>query len=214
MLHKVIKRTVWTMMVALMAAPVATAGNKLPLNDSEKEWLESVSYIITHQEQKAFRKKMKTHAEREAYIEYFWARRDTNPATEVNEFKEAYLERLKNADKYLTYRNSRWNYLSMKELYMLLGKPDRRQLGTDFTIMGTNRIPLRYSLAPPEVWEYRDVGYGFRKNTLKVQFLATSSFGDYIAITDPITERFLESLKAKLIVNPDPEVSPRPAPQT
>src|SRR3981081_591842 len=61
---------------------------KPELKKAYKDWLEKdVLYIITDEERKAF-KKLQTDEERERFIEEFWRRRDPDPDTEENEFKE------------------------------------------------------------------------------------------------------------------------------
>ncbi len=53
-----------------------------------QDWVnKDVPYIITGDEKKAF-KTLKTDEEREAFIENFWRRRDPNPDTEENEYRE------------------------------------------------------------------------------------------------------------------------------
>ena len=53
-----------------------------------KKWLsEEVPYIITNEERAAF-KKLTTDDERESFIENFWERRNPNPSSPENEFKE------------------------------------------------------------------------------------------------------------------------------
>src|SRR6266850_8594976 len=62
---------------------------KPELKKAYKDWLEKdVAYIITDEERKAF-KKLQTDDERERFIEEFWRRRDPDPDTDENEFKEA-----------------------------------------------------------------------------------------------------------------------------
>ena len=61
---------------------------KPELKKAYKDWLDKdVTYIITDEERKAF-KKLATDDERERFIEEFWRRRDPDPDTEENEFKE------------------------------------------------------------------------------------------------------------------------------
>src|SRR4051794_25567382 len=63
---------------------------KVELKDAYKKWLENdVAYIITHDETRAF-KALQTDEERENFIENFWRRRDPDPDTEENEFRDQY----------------------------------------------------------------------------------------------------------------------------
>src|SRR5438046_10144185 len=73
---------------------------KPELKKAYKDWLDKdVTYIITDEERKAF-KKLATDDERERFIEEFWRRRDPDPDTEENEFKEEYYERIAYANEH------------------------------------------------------------------------------------------------------------------
>lgn len=67
-----------------------------------KDWVsKDVKYIITPEEKKAF-KQLATNEERENFIENFWRRRDPNPDTEENEYREEYYERIAYANENFT----------------------------------------------------------------------------------------------------------------
>src|SRR6185312_12668849 len=73
---------------------------KPELKKAYKDWLEKdVTYVITDEERKAF-KKLATDDERERFIEEFWRRRDPDPDTDENEFKEEYYERIAYANEH------------------------------------------------------------------------------------------------------------------
>src|SRR5437762_13943483 len=75
---------------------------KPELKKAYKDWLDKdVTYIITDEERKAF-KKLATDDERERFIEEFWRRRDPDPDTEENEFKEEYYERIAYANEHFS----------------------------------------------------------------------------------------------------------------
>ena len=74
----------------------------------KKNWLsKDVRYIITKQEKRAFRQ-LKTDEERENFIENFWRRRDPNPDTEENEYREEYYERIAYANEHYTSGKPGW----------------------------------------------------------------------------------------------------------
>ena len=75
---------------------------KPELKKAYKDWLEKdVTYVITDEERKAF-KKLATDDERERFIEEFWRRRDPDPDTDENEFKEEYYERIAYANEHFS----------------------------------------------------------------------------------------------------------------
>ena len=97
---------------------------KPELKKAYKDWLDKdVTYIITDEERKAF-KKLATDDERERFIEEFWRRRDPDPDTEENEFKEEYYERIAYANAQSTY----FAHYSVTERYetLLSGAKKRR----------------------------------------------------------------------------------------
>jgi GWxTD domain-containing protein len=70
------------------------------LESPYKKWLsEEVPYIITGEERAAF-KKLSTDDEREQFIENFWERRNPNPGSPENEFKEEYYRRIAYANEH------------------------------------------------------------------------------------------------------------------
>ena len=63
---------------------------KPELKEAYKKWINNdVAYIITKEEKRAFNA-LVTDEERENFIEQFWRRRDPNPDTEENEYREEY----------------------------------------------------------------------------------------------------------------------------
>src|SRR5215469_11088428 len=65
-----------------------------------KTWIEEdVPYIITEEEIRAF-KALKTDEERDRFIESFWYRRDPDPDTPENEYKDRYYERKEYANEH------------------------------------------------------------------------------------------------------------------
>jgi len=79
-----------------------TRNVKPELKDVYKKWVNTdVAYIITKDEKKAFYA-LTTDEERENFIENFWRRRDPNPDTEENEYREEYYERIAYANEHFT----------------------------------------------------------------------------------------------------------------
>src|SRR5262249_10501221 len=89
----------WVMgLVLIMWAP-APQGRRENKTDYYKKWLEEdVVYISTGEEQAVF-SKLTTPEEKDRFIEQFWQRRDPDPSTEANEFKEEHYRRLQYANK-------------------------------------------------------------------------------------------------------------------
>lgn len=90
------------------------------LDPVSKGFLTDVKYIITPGEHKRFVNL--PPGEREAFIEEFWKRRDPDPKTDENEFKEAYFERIDEAVK--LFHANRENLTDRGMIYVLFGPPD------------------------------------------------------------------------------------------
>src|SRR6266487_3166458 len=99
---------------------------KPELKKAYKDWLDhDVSYIITDEERKAF-KKLATDDERERFIEEFWRRRDPDPDTDENEFKEEYYERIAYTNEHFASGIPGWK-TDRGRIYIMYGKPDEKE---------------------------------------------------------------------------------------
>src|ERR1041384_4010576 len=88
-----------------------------------KDWVNNdVRYIITDKEREIFNK-LQTDEEREQFIEEFWRRRDPDPDTEENEFKEQYYERIAYANEHYASGIPGWK-TDRGRIYIMYGKPD------------------------------------------------------------------------------------------
>lgn len=90
-----------------------------------KKWLDSpVRYVATPPEIKAF-KKLKTDNARAAFIESFWARRDPEPDTLVNEYRQRFWERVREAnDMFYDGAKPGWK-TDRGKIYILYGSPTK-----------------------------------------------------------------------------------------
>ncbi len=116
------RKTIFVFIVATLLAVVGTAAaqNQRGVVDPQdkprkvreeadkafKKWLEDVGPIISDPERKAW-DQLQTNEERERFIEAFWRRRDPDPDTETNEYREAYYERIAYVNEHFTFRDSR-----------------------------------------------------------------------------------------------------------
>ncbi|MBA2502501.1 MAG: GWxTD domain-containing protein [Pyrinomonadaceae bacterium] len=87
-----------------------------------RQWTNrDVSYIITDAERKAYNR-LQTDDEREQFIEQFWRRRDPDPDTEENEFKEEHFERIAYANEHYASGIPGWK-TDRGRIYIMYGKP-------------------------------------------------------------------------------------------
>ena len=152
------------------------------LPPKDKEFLSIVRYIITKQEKKIFLNISKN--EREQFEIDFWKKRDPDPETERNVYKETYLSRIEESNKLFT-SEGRHGWLSDRgRVYIMLGPPDNRQV-----------YPMGYSFYDPpvEIWYY---GY------FPVLFVDTHRLGSY-ELTLLGNFHMAELTKAGMILNQD-----------
>jgi GWxTD domain-containing protein len=157
---------------------------KPELKKAYKDWLEKdVSYVITDEERKAF-KKLATDDERERFIEEFWRRRDPDPDTDENEFKEEYYERIAYANEHFASGMPGWKS-DRGRIWIMYGKPDERETHP----MGGNYERPSYegggntSTYPFEIWFYRylaGVGSG-----VEIEFVDPTGSGEYRIARNP-----------------------------
>jgi GWxTD domain-containing protein len=96
---------------------------KPELKEAYKRWRNTdVAYIITKEEKRAF-DALATDEERENFIENFWRRRDPNPDTEENEYREEYYERIAYANEHFASGIPGWK-TDRGRVYITFGKPD------------------------------------------------------------------------------------------
>lgn len=141
-------------------------------------WInEDVPYIITDEERKAF-EQLKTDEERENFIATFWDRRDPDPDTEENEFKEEYYERLAYANEHYTSGIPGWK-TDRGRIYIKFGKPD--SIESHPSGGAYNRPSYEgggsTTVYPFETWFYRHldrVGDG-----IEIEFVDPTGTGEY-----------------------------------
>src|SRR5687767_13433371 len=157
---------------------------KPELKKAYKDWLEKdVTYIITDEERKAF-KKLATDDERERFIEEFWRRRDPDPDTDENEFKEEYYERIAYANEHFSSGIPGWK-TDRGRIYIMYGKPDERET---HPMGGSYQRPSwegggSTTTYPFEIWFYRylaGVGSG-----IEIEFVDPTGSGEYRIARNP-----------------------------
>ena len=147
-------------------------------SDIYKKWKNNdVAYIITNEEKKAF-EALKTDEERENFIENFWRRRDPNPDTEENEYRDQYNERIAYANEHFASGIPGWK-TDRGRIYIAWGKAD----SVESHPSGGSYDRPSYegggstTTYPFEVWFYRhldNVGDG-----IEIEFVDPTGSGEY-----------------------------------
>jgi GWxTD domain-containing protein len=149
-----------------------------------KKWLdEEVPYIITDEERGAF-KKFSTDDEREQFIESFWERRNPNPGSPENEFKEEYYRRIAYANEHYASGIPGWKS-DRGRIYIMYGPADEIE---SHPSGGTYLRPPEEgggetSTYPFETWRYRYIE-GIGSNII-LEFVDPTMTGEYRLTMDP-----------------------------
>jgi GWxTD domain-containing protein len=151
---------------------------KIELSKTYKKWLdEDVRWIITDEEQKAF-KLLSNDEERDQFIEAFWQRRDPTPDTIENEFKEEHYRRMAYANEHFAAGIPGWKS-DRGRIYIMYGAADEIE---SHPSGGSYQRPMEEgggetSTYPFEDWRYRYLeGVG---QEVIIEFVDSCMCGDY-----------------------------------
>jgi len=143
-----------------------------------KKWInEDVRWIITNEELSAW-KKLATNAERDAFIEGFWQRRDPTPDTEENEYKDEHYRRIAYANEHFAAGIPGWR-TDRGRMYIMYGKPDTidsHPMGGPY-MRPAEEGGGNTETYPFEVWRYRYLeGIG---QEIEIEFVDPCGCGEY-----------------------------------
>jgi len=148
------------------------------MGETYKKWLDvDVRWIITPDEAKAF-KTLSNNEERDQFIEQFWQRRNPNPDSEENDFKEEHYLRIAYANEHFPAGKPGW-MTDRGHIYIAYGPPDEKE---EHPSGGSYDRPLNEgggttSTYPFELWTYRYLeGIG---NNINIEFVDTCMCGDF-----------------------------------
>lgn len=149
-----------------------------------KRWMDQdVLYIITPEERAAF-KKLQTDEEREQFIEQFWLRRDPDPDTPENEYRDEYYRRIAYSNEHYASGIPGWK-TDRGRIYITFGPPDEVE---SHPAGGPYERPLyegggQTSTYPFETWFYRYIeGVG---NGVEIEFVDPSFTGEFRIAQSP-----------------------------
>src|SRR5215207_4095403 len=175
---------------SVLAQPPSSEPNKNPRKVTSeranviKDWIENEgSLVMTPAELRAI-KALKTDEERENFIATVWRRRDPDPDTEDNEFREEFYERIAYANANFTSGKPGWK-TDRGRIYIRWGKPDSVESRPSG---GSYDRPAYHgggstTTYPFETWFYRhldSVGDG-----IEVEFVDPTGTGEYRIARSP-----------------------------
>lgn len=157
---------------------------KKELEPQYKNWLdEDVVYIITPEERHTFLH-LSTNEEREQFIEAFWQRRNPDPDSAENSFKEEHYRRIAYANEHFASGIPGWK-TDRGKIYIMWGPADEVD---SHPTGGTWDRPMdqgggETTTYPYEDWRYRYLE-GIGEN-VELEFVDPTSTGEYHLTTDP-----------------------------
>jgi GWxTD domain-containing protein len=151
------------------AAPCAPAA--ADVKSAYQRWLdEDVAYIITDQERRAFLL-LSDDASRERFITAFWQRRDPNPATPENEYRDEHYRRIAFANQNFAFGCAAGWRTDRGRIYIKFGKPDQVR-----------------KTSQGEVWVYNYAAKQGTTGSLEIEFVSSPDGGD-LRLKHPADEK-------------------------
>ncbi|MGB7294582.1 MAG: GWxTD domain-containing protein [Candidatus Aminicenantales bacterium] len=166
--------------LAFIALAAAVPGSEASAQDTKlkardlpetyAKWLEEeVPYIISPAERDVFLK-LRSDRERDLFIEAFWKHRDTNPATEENEFRREHYRRIGHANRYYGRVTPKPGWKTDRgRIYIILGEPTEVQ---EFEGGG--------GIHGTEVWFYQNQAEKGLPSGFYLVFFQKKGIGDHI----------------------------------
>jgi len=152
------------------------------LDKESRAFTSQVRYIISQKEMKIFLEL--PPADREKFIEEFWKRRDPDPETEENEFKDEYLGRIATANKLFRGGGKEGFIQDRGRIFILLGPPDE---------IDTEPVGKYAGAKSYEVWNY------LIQNQIRLTFVDINGDGEYTLIRpDARAMQIINSAQARL----------------
>jgi GWxTD domain-containing protein len=154
------------------------------LGGAYEKWLEQdVGYIITDEERRVFND-LANDEEREQFIEQFWLRRNPDPESLANDYKEEHYRRIAYANQHFASGIPGWK-TDRGRVYIMYGPPDEIEAHPSG---GHYERPIEEgggstSTFPFEVWRYRYLE-GVAQN-VELEFVDPTMTGEYRLTIDP-----------------------------
>ncbi|MFZ0430637.1 MAG: GWxTD domain-containing protein [Acidobacteriota bacterium] len=175
--------------MALLLTSLPAQDRDQPVKDEEAQdyyskWLnEDVVYIITPEERSVF-EHLATPEEKDQFIEQFWRRRDPDPTTAENEFKEEHYRRIAYANEHFHAGVAGWR-TDRGMIYIRFGPPtgmEKHPEGGTYQRKMTEGGGTTYT-HPFEVWFYNHIdGVG---DGIEIEFVDTSHTNNYRIAINP-----------------------------
>jgi GWxTD domain-containing protein len=157
---------------------------KKELGSQYKKWLdEDVVYIITAEERHTFLR-LQTNEEREQFIEAFWQRRNPDPDSPENTYKEEHYRRIAYANEHYASGIPGWK-TDRGKIYIIWGAPDE----VSYTAPGsTYDRPFEQGGGSTTVYGFEDWRYRYLEGmgeNVELEFVDPTGTGEFHLTMDP-----------------------------
>ena len=157
---------------------------KKELEPQYKNWLDQdVVYIITPEERHTFLH-LSTNEEREQFIEAFWQRRNPDPDSAENTYKEEHYRRIAYANEHFASGIPGWK-TDRGKIYIMWGPPDEID---SHPTGGTWDRPMDQGGGETTTYAYEDWRYRYLEGigeNVELEFVDPTGTGEYHLTTDP-----------------------------
>ncbi len=178
-----IKLTICGILCIAIISCASKGSERVSLDPLSQKFLDVVSYIILPVEDKIFHEM--PLEDRGEFIKDFWERRDPDPSTSINEFRQTYYQRLAIADKAFKAGKPGWK-TDRGRTFILLGPPTNvisKAMGSTpydpQKFLGTNPLEAgTLTERPTEIWVYDHYTEHFQ-GPLRLVFVDVDSTRDY-----------------------------------
>ena len=169
---------------AFASKPQARSAPENSIPPHFRKWLEEdVAYIMSLAERSAFQN-LTNDEEREVFIEHFWARRNPDPRSPDNSFKQEHYRRIAYANQMFASGSPGWK-TDRGRIYIMYGMPDKIEShpkGGSY-LKPSNEGGGTVSTYPFEDWWYRHIaGVG---DDIEIEFVDKSKSGEYKLAMNP-----------------------------
>jgi GWxTD domain-containing protein len=183
----------WRLILIVVLAARGRASGQSELPPEHRKWLEEeVPYIVLEREKEVFLA-LETVEERERFIEAFWRRRDPNPTTAQNEFRDEHYRRIDYANRVLGRASARPGWMTDQgRIYIILGEPASIE-----RFRGYNEV------VSSELWFYQSAPDQGLPPFFHLIFFRPYNTGDF-QLYSPLSHGPMALLSPQLVPNTDP----------
>ena len=208
--------------IAVALATLLAAVSAFALSDQYVQFGKGPAQWIMTKDEAAQWKKINSDADAQAFIDLFWAKRDTTPGTPDNEFREMFDTRVKYTDEHFTHGRTVGSMTDRGRVLIVLGSPSRIQR-TGSEPRGTIQTPDRpigstmptddqqpntiQGYSPKQLWFYDQskIKVPLTAPTVEVAFIDQYGSDDWKLERTPRTDyvSLLENVNRSMLAQPD-----------